>query len=124
MDKVLKTIFGLTVVACMMMLMMSMDKPVIKKLSSYRGDHFPGFAEFRMQEIEWDEYGNLMLMGEPYDVLLNVNYITRAYRFEDAKETDYSTLIFTEYSEKPILLRQEYKDVISSIRRGMEAQVK
>ena len=124
MDRVLKTIFGLTVVACMMMLMMSMDKPVIKKLSSYRGDHFPGFAEFRMQEIEWDEYGNLMLMGEPYDVLLNVNYITRAYRFEDAKETDYSTLIFTEYSEKPNLLRQEYKDVISSIRRGMEAQVK
>ena len=124
MDRVLKTIFGLTVVACMMMLMMSMDKPVIKKLSSYRGDHFPGFAEFRMQEIEWDEYGNLMLIGEPYDVLLNVNYITRAYRFEDAKETDYSTLIFTEYSEKPILLRQEYKDVISSIRRGMEAQVK
>ena len=124
MDRVLKTIFGLTVVACMMMLMMSMDKPVIKKLSSYRGDHFPGFAEFRMQEIEWDEYGNLMLMGEPYDVLLNVNYITRAYRFEDAKETDYSTLIFTEYSEKPILLRQEYKDVISSIRRGMEAQGK
>ena len=124
MDRVLKTIFGLTVVACMMMLMMSMDKPVIKKLSSYRGDHFPGFAEFRMQEIEWDEYGNLMLMGEPYDVLLNVNYITRAYRFEDAKETDYSTLIFTEYSEKPVLLRQEYKDVASSIRRAMESQVK
>ena len=124
MDKVLKTIFGLTVVACMMMLMMSMDRPVIKKLGTYRGDHFPGFAEFRVQEIEWDDYGDLMLMGEPYDVLLNVNYITRAYRFEDGKKTDYSTLIFTEYSEKPILLRQEYKDVISSIRRGMEAQVK
>ncbi len=124
MNKVLKTIFGLTVVACMMMLMMSMDRPVIKKLGTYRGDHFPGFAEFRVQEIEWDDYGDLMLMGEPYDVLLNVNYITKAYRFEDAKETDYSTLIFTEYSEKPILLRQEYKDVISSIRRGMEAQVK
>ena len=124
MDRVLKTIFGLTVVACMMMLMMSMDRPVIKKLGTYRGDHFPGFAEFRVQEIEWDDYGDLMLMGEPYDVLLNVNYITKAYRFEDAKETDYSTLIFTEYSEKPILLRQEYKDVVSSIRRGMEAQVK
>ncbi len=124
MTRVLKTIFGLTVVACMMMLVMSMDRPVIKKLGTYRGDHFPGFAEFRVQEIEWDDYGDLMLMGEPYDVLLNVNYITKAYRFEDAKETDYSTLIFTEYSEKPILLRQEYKDVISSIRRGMEAQVK
>ena len=108
----------------MMMLVMSMDRPVIKKLGTYRGDHFPGFAEFRVQEIEWDDYGDLMLMGEPYDVLLNVNYITKAYRFEDAKETDYSTLIFTEYSEKPILLRQEYKDVVSSIRRGMEAQVK
>ena len=124
MDKVLKTIFGLTVVACMMMLVMSMDRPVIKKLGTYRGDHFPGFAEFRVQEIEWDDYGDLMLMGEPYDVLLNVNYITKAYRFEDGKKTDYSTLIFTEYSEKPILLRQEYKDVLSSIRRGMEAQVK
>ena len=124
MNKVLKTIFGLTVVACMMMLVMSMDRPVIKKLGTYRGDHFPGFAEFRVQEIEWDDYGDLMLMGEPYDVLLNVNYITKAYRFEDGKKTDYSTLIFTEYSEKPILLRQEYKDVLSSIRRGMEAQVK
>ena len=124
MGKVLKTIFGLTVVACMMMLVMSMDRPVIKKLGTYRGDHFPGFAEFRVQEIEWDDYGDLMLMGEPYDVLLNVNYITKAYRFEDGKKTDYSTLIFTEYSEKPILLRQEYKDVLSSIRRGMEAQVK
>tara|TARA_Y100000004_G_scaffold132567_1_gene149689 strand:+ start:95 stop:469 length:375 start_codon:yes stop_codon:yes gene_type:complete len=124
MDRVLKTIFGLTVVACMMMLVMSMDRPVIKKLGTYRGDHFPGFAEFRVQEIEWDDYGDLMLMGEPYDVLLNVNYITKAYRFEDGKKTDYSTLIFTEYSEKPILLRQEYKDVLSSIRRGMEAQVK
>ena len=124
MTKVLKTIFGLTVIACMMMLMMSMDRPVIKKLGTYRGDHFPGFAEFRVQEIEWDDYGDLMLMGEPYDVLLNVNYITKAYRFEDAKETDYSTLIFTEYSEKPVLLRQEYKDVASSIRRAMESQVK
>ena len=124
MDKVLKTIFGMTVLAGIMMLIMSMDKPIIKKLSTYRGDHFPGFAEFRVQEIEWDDFDNMMLRGEPYDVLLNVNFITSAYHYEDAKETDYSTIMFTNYSTPAILVRQPYKDVTSSIRRAMEGQVK
>jgi len=124
MIKVLKTICGLSIVGIVMMLMMSMDKPIIKKLGTYRGDHFPGFAEFRVQEIEWDDFDNMMLRGEPYDVLLNVNYITSAYRYEDAKKTDYSTIMFTNYSTPAILVRQPYKDVTSSIRRAMEAQVK
>jgi len=124
MDRVLKTIFGLTVVAGIMMLMMSMDKPVIKRLGTYRGDHFPGFAEFRAQEMEYDDLGDIILIGEPYDVLLNVNYITSAYRYEDKKKTDYSTIMYVNYSEPAILIRQPYKDVTSSIRRAMEAQVK
>ena len=124
MDKVLKTIFGLTVVAGIMMLIMSMDGPTIKRLSTYRGDHFPGFAEFRVQEIEYGELGEVMLKGEPYDLLLNVTYITSAYRYEDAKQTDYSTMVFTNYLEEPILIRQPYKDVVSSIRKGMEALTK
>ena len=138
MDKVLKTIFGLTVVAGLMMLVMSFapvqrggglgrglgQGPVIKRLSSYRGDHFPGFAEFRVQNIEYGDLGEVILQGEPYDILLNVTYITTAYRFEDAKKTDYSTMVFTNYREEPILIRQPYKDVVSSIRKGMEALTK
>jgi len=124
MIKVLKTICGLSIVGIVMMLMMSMDKPTIKRLTTYRGDHFPGFAEFRVQEIEYGEIGEVMLKGEPYDLLLNVTYITSAYRYEDKKGTDYSTMVFTNYHEEPILIRQPYKDVVSSIRKGMEALAK
>ena len=124
MIKVLKTICGLTVVAGLMMLLMSIDGPTIKRLSTYRGDHFPGFAEFRVQNIEYGELGEVMLKGEPYDILMNVTYITTAYRYEDAKDTDYSTMVFTNYLEQPILIRQPYKDVVSSIRKSMEALAK
>ena len=124
MNKVLKTICGLTAVAGIMILAMSMDKPTIKRLTTYRGDHFPGFAEFRVQEIEYGDIGEVILKGEPYDLLLNVTYITSAYRYEDAKKTDYSTMVFTNYHEEPILIRQPYKDVVSSIRKGMEALTK
>ena len=101
-----------------------LDRPVIKRLSTYRGDHFPGFAEFRVQSIEYGDLGEVMLQGEPYDLLLNVTYITSAYRYEDKKGTDYSTMVFTNYLEEPILIRQPYKDVVSSIRKGMEALTK
>ena len=121
MNKVMKTIFGLTVVVGIMLLAMSIDKPTIKRLSTYRGDHFPGFAEFRVQEIEYDDLGVVMLKDEPYDLLLNVTYITSAYRFEDAKGKDYSTMVFTNYRQEPLLIRQPYKDVASSIRKGMGA---
>jgi len=124
MINVLKTIFGVTVVASIMLLVMSMDKPTIKRLSTYRGDHFPGFAEFRVQSIEYGELGEVMLQGEPYDLLLNVTYITSAYRYEDKKGNDYSTMVFTNYLEEPILIRQPYKDVASSIRKSMEALTK
>ena len=138
MDKVLKTIFGLTVLVGLMMLVMSSvpvqrgggvgkglgQGPIIKRLSNYRGDHFPGFAEFRVQDMEYGDLGEVILKGEPYDILLNVTYITSAYRYEDSKKTDYSTMVFTNYREEPILIRQSYRDVVSSIRKGMEAQVK
>jgi len=133
MNKVVKTICGLTVVAGIMLLAMSLgpvddkkgpDRPVIKRLSNFRGDHFPGFAEFRVQEFEFDDFKNILPKGEPYEILLNVNYITSAYRYEDGKKTDYSTIMFVNYSEVAIFVRQEYDDVVSSIRKSMEAQVK
>ena len=135
MKKVIKTALGLCVIGGLLLLLMSAGQmqrgpsvgkgfgqgPVIKRLSSYRGDHFPGFAEFRVQGMEYGDLGEVMLKGEPYDILLNVTYITSAYRYEDKKGTDYSTMMFTNYHEEPILVRQPYKDVTSSIRKGMEA---
>ena len=124
MMKVIRTALGLIVMGLLVILMMSMDKPTIKRLSTYRGDHFPGFAEFRVQSIEYGDLGEVMLKGEPYDLLLNVTYITSAYRYEDKKGTDYSTMVFTNYRDEPILIRQPYKDVATSIRKSMEALAK
>ena len=125
MNKVLKTIFGLIVVVGIMLVAMSMDKPTIKRLSTYRGDHIPAFAEFRVQQVTYDDLGEMMLTGsEPYEMLINVSYATAVYRYEDAKETDYSTLMFLNYQEDPIFIRQPYKDVVSSIRKAMEAMTK
>ena len=97
--------------------------PVIKRLSAFRGDHFPGFAEFRVQDFEFSDFGQIRLKGEPYEILLNVSYITQAFRYEDAKKTDHSTLVHVSYSDTAILMRQNYKEVMSSIRKGMEAMV-
>ena len=128
----MKSIYGLALALVMGMMItlgaaapQMRDLPVIKKLSTYRGDHYPGFAEFRVQEIEFDDLGTLQLAGsEPYDMLINVTYVTRVYRFEDAKKTDYSCLLFTNYRDQPFLIRQPYKDVVSSIRKAMEGLVK
>ena len=134
MDRVMKTMIGLTLAVGVALLAMSAatpqrgkddpSGPIIKRLSTYRGDHFPGFAEFRVQDMEYGDLGEVMLTGEPYDILLNVTYITTAYRFEDVKGKDYSTLVYTNYHQEPILIRQPYKDVVSSIRKGMEALTK
>ena len=129
---VIRTALGLIAVGIILIFMMGAnpvqkeepDRPVIKRLSNFRGDHFPGFAEFRVQEFEWDDFGSILPKGEPYEILLNVNYITSAYRYEDGKKTDYSTIMFVNYSDVAVFVRQEYDDVVSSIRKGMEAQVK
>jgi len=136
MDKILKTIISLTLVVGIVMIAVSAaptqkgqtpttQGPVIKKLPTFRGDHIPSFAEFRVQQIEYDAKGNMSLTGsDPYEMLINVNYITAVYRYEDAKNTDYSTLAFLNYQQDPILIRQPYKDVVSSIRKATEAMVK
>ena len=100
------------------------DLPVIKRMSAFRGNHFPGFAEFRVQDFEFTDMGHIILKGEPYELLLNVNYITTVQRYEDAKKTDYSTLVYTNYTDAAFLLRQGYDDVVTSIRKAAEAQVK
>ena len=136
MDKVLKSILGVTIVVAIAMFAMSSNPaqgrrgkipqgPVVKRLSTYRGDSFAGFAEFRVQDIEFDDLGAIKLTGvEPYDMLINVTYITGVYRYEDAKKTDYSTLMFCSYMKEPILVRQPYNDVVKSIEKAMDEYCK
>ena len=136
MTTLLKTVFGLTVIACLMMLVMSAaapqrgggnaglgrgQNPVIKKLGTFKGDVFAGFAEFRVQEIEFDDLGALRFVGEePYDLLLNINHITSVHRYEDVKKTDYSCLMYTTHWDHPKLIRQEYKDVLKTMEKAMD----
>ena len=136
MDKVMKTIIGFTVVMALVMFAMSAmpvqgrggkipQGPVVKRLTTYRGDNFAGFAEFRVQDIEFGDLGEINLTGvEPYDMLVNVTYITTVYRYEDAKKTDYSCLMFTNYMEKPLLVRQPYDEVLKSIEKAMDEYTK
>jgi hypothetical protein len=128
MIKVIRTALGLTFVGIVVMILMSasavVQHPVVKRLPAFKGDHFPGFAEFRVQGIEYGKQGLTALVGEPYEMLVNVNYVTGLYRFEDAKKTDHSTIMFTNYSDNPIFIRQNFKDVKASIRKAAEAQVK
>jgi len=97
--------------------------PVIKRLSSLKGDVFDGYAEFRLQQVEFDEFGNMSMTSEPYTSLVNIDYIIQLHRFEDAKKKDYSCLMYMAYPGKrvtssPILVRQDYKTVLSTIRKA------
>jgi hypothetical protein len=130
---VIRTALGLTFVGILVLMLMgaspvqkreAQDPPVIKRMSTFRGDHFPGFAEFRVQKFDPDDFGHIHPQGEPFEILLNVNYITNVHRYEDAKKTDHSTLVFVNFKDRAYLLRQNYKDVLTSIRKAAEAQVK
>ena len=94
------------------------DKPVIPRLGGFRGDIFAGFTELRLQDITVDEFGVIAFNGEPFEALVNIDYITMVHRYEDFKETDYSCMLYVKDKEIPFLVRQEYKDVLSSIRRA------
>ena len=94
------------------------DRPIIPRLSSFKGDIFDGFVELRLQDINVDAFGVVAFNGEPFESLVNINYITMVHRYEDFKETDYSCMLYFKDKEIPFLVRQEYKDVISAIRRA------
>ena len=94
------------------------NNPVIPKLPSFRGDIFDGFVELRMQDIDVGPLGIISFKGEPFETLVNIHYITMVHRYEDFKETDYSCMLYFKDKELPFLVRQEYKEVLSSIRRA------
>ena len=94
------------------------DSPVIPRLGGFKGDIFDGFTELRLQDITVDEFGVVAFNGEPFEALVNIHYISMVHRYEDFKETDYSCMIYFKDKEIPFLVRQEYKEVLSSIRRA------
>ena len=94
------------------------DRPVIPRLGGFKGDIFNGYTELRLQDITVDEFGIIAFRGEPFEALVNIDYITMVHRYEDFKETDYSCMLYFKDKETPFLVRQEYKDVLSSIRRA------
>jgi len=94
------------------------DRPIIPRLGGFKGEIFDGFVELRLQDITVDEFGVVAFNGEPFETLVNIDYITMVHRYEDFKETDYSCMIYFKDKEIPFLVRQEYKEVLSSIRRA------
>jgi len=107
------------------------ETPIIKNLGSYKGNHFPSFAEFRVQNVRFSteqhkDYmpvGTMVLLEEPYDLLINITNVSKVHRFEDAKKTDHSCLMYFKDSSSPILVRMSYKDIFTSIRKASEAMV-
>jgi len=94
------------------------DRPVIPRLGNFKGDIFDGFAELRLQDINVDEWGIISFKGEPFEALVSIHYISIVHRYEDFKETDYSCMLYLKDKEIPFLVRQQYKEVLSSIRRA------
>ena len=94
------------------------DNPIIPRMPSFRGEIFTGYTELRLQNITVDEFGVIAFQGQPFEALVNVDYISMVHRYEDAKETDHSCMLYFKDKETPFLVRQEYKDVLSSIRRA------
>ena len=103
-------------------------QPVIPKMSRFNGTIFRGFAEFRVQNSSFDNRGLITLEDAPYKMMINCNFILKFHRFEDGKANDYSCLIFlrdhknSSQKVKPILIREEYEDVIRKIKRAIESR--
>jgi len=96
------------------------DNPIIPRMPSFRGEIFTGYTELRLQNITVDGFGVIAFNGEPFEALVNVDYISMVHRYEDFKETDHSCMLYFKDKETPFLVRQEYKDVLSSIRRASD----
>ena len=94
------------------------DNPVIPRLGNFKGDIFDGFVELRLQYITVGDLGVIAFQGEPFESLVNIHYISMVHRYEDFKETDYSCMIYFKDKEIPFLVRQQYKEVLSAIRRA------
>jgi len=110
----------LVVLFCGFVAPQNRDNPIIPRMPSFRGEIFTGYTELRLQNITVDGFGVIAFNGEPFEALVNVDYISMVHRYEDFKETDHSCMLYFKDKETPFLVRQEYKDVLSSIRRASD----
>ena len=96
--------------------------PTIRRLTTFKGEVFDNFVELRVQKVKFDEFGVFTTESEPYITLINIDYIISLHRFEDAKKKDYSCLMYLNHPDKQyvILVRQEYKKVLSLIKRAAD----
>ena len=96
--------------------------PTIRRLTTFKGEVFDNFVELRVQKVKFDEFGVFTTESEPYIMLLNIDYIISLHRFEDAEKKDYSCLMYLNHPDKKyaILVRQEYKKVLSLIKRAAD----
>ena len=103
-------------------------QPIVPRLSQFKGDIFKNFAEFRVQNSQFDTNGILTMQDAPYKMLINCSTIIKVHRFEDGKETDYSCLMFIREHRhstqklKPILVRETYADVLRKMKRAIESR--
>lgn len=103
------------------------QQPVISRLKAYSGDIFKNFAEFRVQRSSFSTLGIISLEDEPYEMLININQIVKVHRFEDGKKTDYSCLMYISEDNHPrgivpVLVREQYKDVLKRMKRAIESR--
>ena len=101
------------------------QQPVIPKLKTFNGTAFKNFAEFRVQISKFSNTGVIRLEGDPFEQLINCNNIVKVHRFEDGNATDYSCLMFIDEGEKgvlPILVREEYDNVLKRMKKAVEAR--
>ena len=103
-------------------------QPIVPRLSQFKGDIFKNFAEFRVQNSQFDTNGILTMQDATYKMLINCSTIIKVHRFEDGKETDYSCLMFIREHRhstqklKPILVRETYADVLRKMKRAIESR--
>ena len=90
---------------------------VLKKVN-HRGTVFPGFIEVLDQPYMFDDLGTMKINGEKIETLININEIVKVQRFEDSNKKDYASLMFIREAKHPMLIRAEYEDILSMIKRA------
>jgi len=97
---------------------MAFAQDVVLKKVNHRGDVFPGFIEVLEQPYSFNNLKVLIPYGEKFEILVNIDEVVKMYRFEDSKKKDYSTLMHIRSQKNPILIRAEYKTLMSMIKRA------
>ena len=92
---------------------------VVLKKVNHRGAVFPGFIEILEQPYRLGDLGEVRLIGEDrVETLVNIDEIVKLYRFEDSKKKDYASMMHIRSQKNPILVRAEYDDIVSMIKKA------